>query len=168
MAVSNPKETDRGAILTRFILLYIVSILCAIIPLYYLFNIPEVAFSELKASKLSAKGQQEQIERFELIYSELDQQKDKNNFLNEYQNLALKLFNFAKDSVENTNPYKPLFVKVPGLYQDILKMNQQSADKELIEKLKGDVEKLTKEKEKVEEDLDDCKVELRVLQRTPK
>ena len=115
MAGSNIKDTDRSVILTRFILLYIVSILCAIIPLYYLLNIPDMAIGELKASKLSAKGQKEQIEGFIQIYTELEQYKEKNQFLKEYTYLKNKLYNFAKDSVGNSNLYKPLFLKVSDL-----------------------------------------------------
>lgn len=164
MVGSSIKDNDRSAILTRFIILYIVSILCGIIPLYYLFAIPDVAISELKASKLSTKGQQEQIDRFKELFSELDQFKEKKQFLNEYKNLNFKLYNFAKDSVDKTNLYKPVFIKVSDLYEYIQKMNEQGADKESIEKLKTELETIKNAKEAVDQQLKDCAIEKGVLQ----
>ena len=164
MAGSNIKDTDRSVILTRFILLYIVSILCAIIPLYYLLNIPDMAIGELKASKLSAKGQKEQIEGFIQIYTELEQYKEKNQFLKEYTYLKNKLYNFAKDSVGNSNLYKPLFLKVSDLYEFIQKMNENSTDKATLDKCKAELENMEKEKKDVDEKLNDCKVQLGICQ----
>jgi hypothetical protein len=147
---------------TRFLLIYIICILCAVVPLYYLFNIPGIALQKLKVSEMSVKSQKNRIDRYQSIMTELDKYMAENKFEKEYKKSVYDLYCLAKDSIDEKNLYKPLFIKITDLYGAIEKMNE-GGGKADIDKLKEENEKLVGEnkdmKDKIE-NLEDKNFEL--------
>ena len=121
MNSSNIPKNKRNTDIISFIIVYTVVILCAIIPLLFLFNIPDKALSELKASKLSAKGQSERLDSILVIYDSLDKSLFEKNLRTEFH--FAKLLS-AYEHIDKNELYWPLFLKVSGLYQSINKINE--------------------------------------------
>jgi hypothetical protein len=145
-------SNDRNTLLIRFMLIYIICILCAIVPLYYLFNIPGIALQKLKVSEMSVKSQKDKIDHYQLIMTDLDKYLAENKLEKEYRKCVDDLYSIAKDSIDEKNLYKPLFIKITDLYEMIEKINEGGGKAE-IDKLKEENEKLATEKKELEKDV---------------
>jgi len=148
---------NRNTVMTRFILIYIICLLCAIVPLYYLFNIPGKVIQKLKVSELSVKSQKIRIDRYQTIMTELDKYLAENKFEKEYTKGVYDLYAFAKDSIDERNLYKPLFIKIADLYEKIEKINSAGG--------KADIERLTEENKTLKSDLKDKEREIKSLEK---
>jgi hypothetical protein len=156
MSEMQDDDDNRNTIMTRFVLIYIICILCAVVPLYYLFNIPGKAIQKLKVSEMSVKSQKIRIDRYQSIMTEIDKYLAENKFEKEYKKSVYDLYAFAKDSIDEKNLYKPLFIKITDLYQAIEKMNEGSGKAEL-ERLTEENKTLKSEKKDLEKERDDLK-----------
>ncbi|MFZ4546117.1 MAG: hypothetical protein ACOYN4_01710 [Bacteroidales bacterium] len=146
----NPNDSeDRKAMLTRFIVFYVICVLCITVPLYYLFNIPDKVLSQLSASRFMEKNEQEKIDRINTIIAELDQYVKENKYEKEYKYCYEKLYTYAKDSIDQSVAYKIYVIKVSDLYQRIKEIYEQAG--------KEEIERLQKEVESKDKELDDCK-----------
>jgi hypothetical protein len=152
MADFQGSSNDRNTLLIRFILVYLICIFCAVIPLYYLFNIPGIALQKLKVSEMSVKSQKNKIDHYQSIMSDLDKYLAENKIGKEYTKSVLDLYSIAKDSIDEKNLYKPLFLKITDLYEMIGKINEGGGKAE-IDKLKEENEKLATEKKELEKDV---------------
>lgn len=158
MSESFNTGNDRSTITTRFLLVYIICILCAVVPLYYLFSIPDKAIQKLKVSELSEKKQRKNIERYKEIMVDLDKFLTEKKLEKEYRDCIDVLYRFAKDSVDEKNLYKPLFIKIADLYENLGKMNEGGGKAE-IDKLKAQIDKMTEDQKQAERDLKNCEKE---------
>lgn len=146
-------SNERNTVLFRFILIYLICVCCAVIPLYYLFNIPEIALNRLKVSEMSVKSQKDKIDRFQVIMKDLDKNLAENKLEKEYRKSVDDLYSISKDSIDEKNLYKPLFIKITDLYEMIEKINEEGGKAE-IDRLKEENNKLVSEntqlKDKIE------------------
>jgi hypothetical protein len=162
MADFQGSSNDRSTLLFRFILVYLICIFCAVIPLYYLFNIPGIALQKLKVSEMSVKSQKNKIDRYQSIMAELDKYLADNKLGKEYTKSVLDLYSIAKDSIDEKNLYKPLFIKITDLYEMIEKINEGGGKAE-IDKLKEENEKLASEKKELEKDVQTLNTQVTLL-----
>lgn len=147
MKNSSSNDSNRNLIITRFVLIYIASVFCILIPLYYLFDIPDKNISELKATNMSLAGKKKNIERLISIYDSLDNALAENNLRKGH--FARKMFDITYDSIQKDDPYLPLYLKIASLYQQIDKvMENESNVKFLYSRLKADSLTLTRDLEK--------------------
>jgi peptidoglycan hydrolase CwlO-like protein len=163
----NPNDSeDRKAMLTRFIVFYVICVLCITVPLYYLFNIPDKVLSQLSASRFSEKNEQDKLSRIKSIMDELDSYVKENKFEKEYNNLYPKLYNLAQDSIDKADQSQIVMLKkVSDLYEQIAKIYALGGKVE-IESLKKDIESMEEEIKSITKELDDCKLNYKILQLT--
>lgn len=157
MENSNLSNEDRQAIITKFVLLYVICILCFLVPMYYLFNIPDKIINKLNVTEYSAKNQQKKLDRYKLIWGELDAYIAEDKISMEYHNSLNKLYALAKDSIDEKNLYKPLYLKISYLYENIEKENALGYGKTKFDELKKEYEQLKTDYQKLESELDNCK-----------
>ena len=120
MATPPPNPDERNAILFRFILFYVICILCALIPLYYLFNVNGEMSKRISVSGVSSKKQNETLEKFLKVVSDVDKRLASDKIDNDYKALVFDLFEIARnDSIKEKNVYNPLLLKIARLYEKI-------------------------------------------------
>jgi hypothetical protein len=134
----------RNSLIMRFILIYILCILFAVIPLYFLFNIPQVAKKEMKASELSNKEQRKLFQQFDEIIVALDSSLNQNKFDNEYKKNCLKLLQYADEKLDKSSMVQPYLSKIAKLYERI-ELNYEYGRKDEINTLKEENKKLAEE-----------------------
>ena len=168
MSINPNNSEDRKAMLTQFIVFYIISVLCITVPLYYLFNIPDKVLSQLNASRFSEKNEQDKLNRIKSIMDELDLYVKENKFEKEYNNLFPKLYNLAQDSIDKSDESQIILLKkISDLYEQIAKIYALGGKLE-IESLKKDIESKDEEIETIKKELDDCKLDNKFLKLMPK
>ena len=158
MSNQNSSDDVRKTAMTRFILIYIISILCAVIPLYYLFNIPGRAIRSLKVSEFSSRGEMKKIQRMDEIMGNLDKNMQESKFEKEYRDGIDALYRFTKDSIRQNNIYRPQLMKLSDLYEKIGKIYLEGGKAE-VERLKDENKALTAEKKQLEQDVKDLERE---------
>jgi len=161
MSLNSEDNEDRKTMLIRFVTFYTICVLCITVPLYYLFNIPDYYMGNFKEDKPSNKNEQVKLDSIQSIINKLDGYMNENKYENEYKNGCLKLFNYANDSLDKDDPYKPFLIKVSNLYVRIGKIYEDGG-KEEIEKLKNEIEEKDKEILKLEDDLRDEKLKVEI------
>jgi hypothetical protein len=154
MAVTPSTKESREVIVTRFVLIYVLAILFALIPMIFLFALPGKAIRELKVSNLSQKGQEKQIERFQAIYSGLDKLLVENRLESDYEYGLFTITRYTKDSIDERSMYKPVFTDVKLLFDHIQKMNKDNPGKVEYEKMKQKSEECEKNKNDLQEKYD--------------
>jgi hypothetical protein len=117
MSNSLNNSNDRNTMMIRFVIVYVVCLLCAIIPLYYLFSLKDLVPEKLDLPKKESKDDIRSITRFQQITSQLDSILNKQNMAPESIAILTSLFTFTKDSLDRSVPYKPLFLKTYDLYK---------------------------------------------------
>jgi hypothetical protein len=127
-------------------------ILCAIIPLYFLFNIPDKNISELRASKFSVKGQTDRLDSILVICDSLDKSLSEKNLRMEFH--FTKLLS-AYEHIDKKELYWPLFLKVSTLYQYINKINESDL-KIRYTRLKADSARMSADMIQLKADLKSC------------
>jgi hypothetical protein len=127
----------------RFILIYLICVLFAVIPLYFLFNIPDVAKKELSASKLSNSDQVKILMEFDDLIARLDSSRIHQVFDYQYTMHCSDLVKLAETKLGKGNLYRPYFVTIANLYTDIADLSAAEKAKENAD-LKAQNEKLTK------------------------
>ena len=164
MSPNYNESEDRKTILTRFIIFYCICVLCITVPLYYLFNIPDKVLGQLNASRFSEKSELKKLDRIQAIVDELDTYVKENNYEKEYEYGFKKLFIYAKDSVDQSGQDKIFLLKISDLYEQIAKIYELGGKAE-IERLTKEMESKDMEIEKLKDDLNECTIDLKVLQR---
>jgi hypothetical protein len=143
---------NRNAMITRFVIVYVICILCAIVPLYYLFNMAEVVPAKLSLPKKDAKNETMPIVRFRQITLQLDSTLDKKNMATERGYILDKMYRFVTDTVDKANPYKSMYLTFYELYKyriaisDQLRTRTDSLNSELV-KCRNENKSLKEEKE---------------------
>jgi hypothetical protein len=128
--MANLDKDERNIILTRFIVLYVICVLCALIPFYYLFKIPGITQEKFDTIKGYYANKKDKVDQFRMNTVKLD------NFLKgdfrkaEFEE-NLNLCFSAKDLIDPNNPYDSLFYDIKKLYKAIGDNN------ETINKLQG-------------------------------
>ncbi|MCX6270823.1 MAG: hypothetical protein NTU44_06315 [Bacteroidetes bacterium] len=156
METKTPSNEERNSLITRFILMFVVSLLCAIIPLYFLFSLPDKAINKLNARGMSIKAQKEKVERLKTLIADLDKFWKEKNFGKEYTNSSGKLYNFAKDSIDESDINKFVYVRISDIYDSIQKAGEGTGGNENEE-----LKKLKEDKTKLETDLAACQKDLK-------
>jgi hypothetical protein len=120
MATLAPTPDDRNAILFRFIIFYVICILCALIPLYYLFNVNGEISKRISVSGVSSKKQNESLEKFLKVITNVDKRLASDKIDNDYKAMVFDLLEIARnDSIKENNVYDPLLLKIARLYEKI-------------------------------------------------
>jgi hypothetical protein len=133
----------RNSLIMRFVLIYVISILFAVIPLYFLFNIPDVAKKELSASKLTNAEQMKTLMEFDELIAQLDSGRIHKAFDYQYTIHCSDLVKLAENKLGKSNLYRPYFVTIANLYTEIANLNDVEKTKEAAA-MKAENEKLTK------------------------
>ena len=163
-------NNDRNAIITMFIVAYVICLLCAIIPLYAIFALPEKAkeVAYFKLDKRSDNTQKEILLRFDSLVVTLDSLLTAANLESRYTTTAGYLRILTDNQKKARNPYYPVFLHVADLYDQIkgycenskkvdnLTKENISLQKELDDK-KKEFDDLKKEKDKLEIQLEKAK-----------
>ena len=136
MSPNHQDSEDRNTILTRFIVFYIISILCFTVPLYYLFNIPDKVLSELKSSRSSEKTEQDKLNRIKSIIDEQDKYVKDKKYGKEFEYGFKQLYNIAQYSIDKSNQFDIfLLKKVSDLYEQFTKTGD-GGGKEKVDSLR--------------------------------
>ena len=112
--------------LIRFIVVYLICILVAFIPLYYLFNISEMDPGKLNLPKKEGKEQNNVSDRFQIIMLKLDSVIALKDMVIERTSYMIKLNNL-KDSIAPNDPSRPLLFKIYDLYKSKIGLNDTLA-----------------------------------------
>jgi hypothetical protein len=151
----------RNSLIMRTILIFVIAVLFAVIPLYYLFSIPDRALKELQASKLQNSEQMNNMKQFDEIILSLDASLKENKFDIEYTSNCGKLLQYADDKFGKSNLYQPYLIKIAKLY-DQIKVTYESGRNEEINGLKEENKKLTDD---LKEAINDLKVAIAEMPR---
>ena len=121
--------SERNAMITRFFVVYIICLLCAILPLIFLFNIPELEITKLDLAKTADPNGKEKdfAERYYKAVAEIDKYVIANKFDERFTYQLLKLMQI-KDSLDSTQFYHPAFVKIRELYHSIQEKSENYTD----------------------------------------
>jgi len=157
MAGTQSNSESREVIIIRFILIYILAILFALVPMLFLFNLPSQAIKQLKVSNLSQKGQQKQIDRFQEIYSGLEKLIIENRLESDYEYGLYTITRYTKDSIDERSMYKPVFMDVKLLFDHIQRMNKDNPGKVEYEKMKMKCDECEKSKQDLQDKFDKLK-----------
>ncbi len=158
---------QRKDLLIRFVIFFVICVLCITVPLYYLFNIPDKVLDQLNSSMFSEKKEQKKIDEIRAIIVELDGYVEENKYQKEYEYCVEKLFRYAKDSIDQSNHYKLYLLKVSDLYERIAKVYELSSKDEL-ESLKKIVENKDDEISRLKKELEEITINYKVLQMSNK
>ena len=152
-------SNERSLAILRVVLIYIILLLCALIPVYYLLDLPGKFNQGLNIKQANEKNDLSQFEFFTVTMDSIDKLVAVDKFDYKYDVFVIKLTQFAMDKVDD-NEYKPLFVKIADLYGKIKSLKEYADYKIKYEELKGEKEKIDKELENTKDDLKDCKKQL--------
>jgi hypothetical protein len=163
MAGSTLNNSDRSAMITMFIVAYIICVLCAIIPLYGFFGLPDKAqkLSYFKVDKNSQKDLKETLANFNSLVTTLDSLLKVENLESRYGTATLELRTLTEGLKKEGNPYYPVFSKIADLYDQIKKYCENSSK---AEQLNSDNIKLTKDLDEKKNELDDLKDDMEKLE----
>lgn len=112
--------------------------MCLTLPLYYLFNIPDKALSDLGASKNRTQNEKELIDKTKGFINELDLHLAETKFGKEYDYYVLELYKYFRDNLDESHPYYFIMNKTVDLYESIAKVYIEGGKSE-IERLKLDI-----------------------------
>lgn len=166
MSPSQNENEERKTLLIRFVVFYAICILCITVPLYYLFDIPDLVLSKLNNTKPQNNNEQVMLDSIQSIIKKLDGYLNESKYENEYKNGYFKLFNYANDSLKS-EPHKTFLLKVSKLYEEIEKTFEKGG-KDEIEKLKKENEEKDLKIQETEEDLKKCEIDYGILLGKPK
>ena len=146
-----------------FIVVYVICVLCAIIPLYGIFALPEKAKerSEFQVDKSSMKSQKELLTKFSSLVVTLDSLLKAANLESRYDLAKLEMRTLTEDLKKTENPYFPVFSQVTDLY-DKIKVYCETSKKS--EELNKENAKLTKDLDEKKKDFDDLKEKMEKLE----
>jgi hypothetical protein len=156
-------NNDRNTMITMFIVAYVICILCAIIPLYAIFGLPEKAkeVAYFKLDKKTDNTQKEVLLRFDSLVNTLDSLlKASNPESSTYTATALYMRILTDDQKKARNPYYPVFLNVANLYDQIKGYCENSKKVDNLTKENTTLLKELDELKKEFEDLKDEKVKL--------
>jgi hypothetical protein len=156
---------ERKDKLIRFIVFYIICILCITIPLYYLFNIPNVMLGKLN---VSSEPQQKEDVHAAKVYEyikELESYRKESKFEKEYKSGYLSLYDYVKKNMDTLDPRYPVLIKLSDLYEALDKIKEEGGKAE-IELLKTQLKEKEDKVDELEKDLDDCKDDLRDMKKS--
>jgi hypothetical protein len=163
MSINNYHDEERKTLLIRFIVIYVISILCIIVPMYYLFDLPNKDLNHLSGSNYPEKSELKKIARINSIMDELNSYAKENRYMKEYNYCIENLYRFLKDSVDQKNDYKSILLKISDLYEGMAKIYEEGGKVE-IENLKKQLEEKDKENTDLKKELQDCTINYKVLQ----
>lgn len=157
---------DRNSMITMFIVVYVVCILCAIIPLIFIFGLPEKAkdVAYFKVDKKSDNNQKDLLVQFDTYIITLDSLLKAENLESRYGTATIGLRTLTDGLKKERNPYSSVFIKVADLYDQIKVYCERSKKTNDLEKenanLKTEIEKKDEALKKLEEDKKDLEEKL--------
>ena len=112
---------DRNSMITMFIVAYVICILCAIIPLIFIFGLPEKAkdVAYFKGGNNSDNNQKELLMQFDTYVTTLDSLLKAENLGSRYDKGTFMLRMLTDSLKKESNPYNSVLTKFADLYDQI-------------------------------------------------
>ena len=156
MAGAYLNNSERNAMIVRFIMVYIICILLAIIPLYAFFSLPGWAEAKylpyLKIDRSTDSKKDESIEKYERLVTSLDAFLKQSKLESDYRITTDSLNKIALSQIHASNPYGIVMKKVAELYDQIASYCYNSSK---VDQLKTDNIKLEEDRKQLQKDLDE-------------
>jgi hypothetical protein len=160
MKSSAINTTERSFVILRVVLIYVILLLCAFIPVYYLLDLPEKWNEGTSIKGPQVNKENTKFERYMVKVDSLQKYLDKNDFGPNYSYWQQKLTEFNKDSLQTNFLYKPMYLKVADLYEALRQFKAYAEYKSKYDDLKADDDKLQKSYDQTVIDLNECKAKI--------
>ena len=159
MANISSNQPERNTMISRFIIIYLLCILCVFVPLYYLFNIPDKAMAIPKLKMLDETGKpdkemSQKIEDYKRSMKIVDSCFEKKYFGSIYRSHLDALYKISSDKLLENASLAFYFNKIWFLYESNGNLTDSLEKK--VSKLNEDLNNCNKEKKDLDEKLLNC------------